>query len=77
MNKYPDKGRRRDKVMSKARRDLDREKQFTLALYPDDARAVRASRTPENEATCTMCGNFCASRGAGKLFAGDLKGDKL
>jgi phosphomethylpyrimidine synthase len=24
-----------------------------------------------------MCGDFCASRGAGKLFACDLKGDKI
>lgn len=77
MNKYPEKGRERDKEMSKARRDLDWQKQFDLALYPEDARAIRASRTPEDEATCTMCGDFCASRGAGKLFAADLKGDKI
>jgi phosphomethylpyrimidine synthase len=77
MNKYPEKGRRRDKEMSKARRDLDWEKQFELALFPEDARAIRASRTPEDEATCTMCGDFCASRGANKLFCNDLKGDKI
>jgi phosphomethylpyrimidine synthase len=77
MNKYPEKGRERDRQISKARRDLDWEKQFSLALYPEDARAIRASRTPEDDATCTMCGNFCASLGAGKLFAGDLRGDKL
>jgi phosphomethylpyrimidine synthase len=77
MNKYPEKGRERDKQMSKARRDLDWSKQFDLALFPEDARAIRASRTPEDEQTCTMCGDFCASRGAGKLFAGDLKGDKI
>jgi len=77
MNKYPEKGRERDKQMSKARRDLNWEKQFQLALYPEDARAIRASRTPEDEDTCTMCGDFCASRGAGKLFAGDLRGDRI
>src|SRR6266702_3784788 len=77
MNKYPEKGRERDKEMSKARRDLEWGKQFELALYPEDARAIRASRTPEDEATCTMCGDFCASRGAGKLFSGDLRGDKV
>jgi phosphomethylpyrimidine synthase len=77
MNKYPERGRERDKAMSKARRDLDWQKQFDLALYPEDAKAIRASRTPEDEATCTMCGDFCASRGAGKLFAGDLMGDKI
>jgi phosphomethylpyrimidine synthase len=63
--------------MSKARRDLDWQKQFELAIFPEDARAIRASRTPEDEKTCTMCGDFCASRGAGELFKGDLKGDKV
>ena len=77
MNKYPENARERDKEMSKARRDLNWERQFELALYPDDARAIRADRTPEDEATCTMCGDFCASRGAGKLFAGDLSGDRI
>lgn len=77
MNKYPQKGRERDKAMSKARRDLDWQKQFGLALFPDDARAIRNSRTPEDENTCTMCGDFCASRGAGELFKQDLKGEKI
>jgi len=77
MNKYPEKGRQRDKEMSKARRDLNWERQFELALYPEDAAAIRSSRTPEDEKTCTMCGDFCASRGASKLFACDLRGDKI
>ena len=77
MNKYPEKGRQRDKEMSKARRDLDWKRQFELALYPEDAAAIRGSRTPEDEDTCTMCGDFCASRGAGKIFACDLRGDKI
>ena len=77
MNKYPEKGRQRDKEMSKARRDLDWKRQFELALYPEDAAAIRRSRTPEDENTCTMCGDFCASRGAGKIFACDLRGDKI
>jgi len=77
MNKYPERGRERDKEMSKARRDLDWQRQFDLALFPEDAAAIRASRTPEDEHTCTMCGDFCASRGASKLFAGDLAGDKI
>jgi len=77
MNKYPEKGRQRDKEMSKARRDLDWKRQFELALYPEDAAAIRRSRTPEDENTCTMCGDFCASRGAGKIFACELRGDKI
>ena len=77
MNKYPEKGRERDKQMSKARRDLDWQKQFDLALFSEDAKAIRASRVPEDENTCTMCGDFCASRGAGELFKKDLCGDKI
>jgi 5-hydroxybenzimidazole synthase len=77
MNKYPEKGRQRDKEMSKARRDLDWQRQFELALYPGDAAAIRSSRVPEDEQTCTMCGDFCASRGAGKIFAPYLQGDKI
>jgi len=77
MNKYPERMRERDKQMSKARRDLNWQKQFELALFPEDAKAIRASRTPEDEATCTMCGDFCASRGAGKLFMSDLRDDKI
>jgi len=77
MNKYPEKGRERDKQMSKARRDLDWQQQFELALFPQDAAKIRASRIPEDENTCTMCGDFCASRGAGELFKKDLRGDKI
>jgi len=73
MNKYPEKGRMRDKEMSKARRDLDWEKQFRLALYPEDAKTIRRSRMPEHEDSCTMCGSFCAAKGAAKLFAKDLQ----
>ncbi len=73
MNKYPEKGRERDKEMSKARRDLDWEKQFSLALYPEEAKAIRASRMPEHEDSCTMCGSFCAAKGAARLFSGDLQ----
>lgn len=73
MNKYPDKGRLRDMEMSKARRDLDWERQFDLALYPEEARAIRQSRMPEHEDSCTMCGSFCASRRASTLFVHDLK----
>jgi thiamine biosynthesis protein ThiC len=73
MNKYPEKGRMRDKEMSKARRDLDWGKQFRLALYPEDAKTIRASRMPEHEDSCTMCGSFCAAKGAAKLFSKDLQ----
>lgn len=72
MNKYPDRGRERDREMSKARRDSDWEKQFRCALFPDDARAIRESRKPADRRTCTMCGQFCANEGSSRLFRDDL-----
>jgi len=77
MNKYPERGRERDKQMSKARRDMKWDEQFELALIPEEAKAIRASRVPEDEETCTMCGEFCAAKGSAKLFDDDLAGDKL
>ena len=73
MNKYPETGRTLDMEMSKARRDLNWDKQFKLALFPEEAKAIRKSRMPENEDSCTMCGSFCAAKGAAKLFTQDLQ----
>ncbi|MCX5898277.1 MAG: phosphomethylpyrimidine synthase ThiC [Proteobacteria bacterium] len=64
--------RERDRDISKARRDLDWEKQFSLALYGDTAAAVRASRKPTSERSCTMCGSFCSMDNCNAYFAGDL-----
>ena len=62
-------GRRdRDMVMSKARRDLDWERQFDLALYGDAARAIRDSRKPASERSCTMCGAYCAMENSNSCF---------
>ena len=78
MNKYKEAGRERDKEMSKARRDSDWDKQFKYALFEDDARNTRKSREPQNERTCTMCGEFCANEGSSRLFKEDLiPGEKL
>jgi phosphomethylpyrimidine synthase len=48
--------------MSKARRSLDWEGQFALAIDPDKARAYRASSQPADKGVCTMCGDFCAMK---------------
>ena len=62
-------GRRdRDMAMSKARRDLDWERQFELALYGDTARAIRDSRKPASERSCTMCGAYCAMENSNACF---------
>lgn len=58
----------RDLNMSRARRDLDWERQFSLALFGGDARAMRESRSPAAEHNCTMCGKFCALAGANRHF---------
>ncbi|MBI5236443.1 MAG: phosphomethylpyrimidine synthase ThiC [Deltaproteobacteria bacterium] len=50
----------RDMEMSKARRDLNWEAQTRLGLFGEAASEIRASRSPENSDTCTMCGSFCS-----------------
>lgn len=60
-----------DYQMSEARRNLDWERQFSLALDPEKARAYRAQSTPEREDTCTMCGKMCAVRNINKILRGE------
>jgi phosphomethylpyrimidine synthase len=49
-----------DYAMSKARRELDWEGMFKLAINPELARQRRISSESANEDVCSMCGNFCA-----------------
>lgn len=50
-----------DYEMSRARADLNWEKQFELALDPKKIRTVRSERSPKKVTeVCTMCGEFCA-----------------
>ncbi len=60
MIKYPERARQWDLDMGRARRELDWEKMYSLAIDPEHARAVRNSRAPEDTDACTMCGNYCA-----------------
>ncbi len=73
--KYPQR-REREKAVALARRDTRWEDHFRHLLFPEEARAVRASRVPENSKTCTMCGDFCAMERGMALFAPDIAGDK-
>lgn len=73
--KYPDR-RDREKKVALARRDTRWQDHFDLLLFPDEARRIRNSRTPENQKTCTMCGDFCAMERGLSLFSEDMKGDK-
>lgn len=54
------KDRKHDWEMSDARRNLDWEKQFSLAIDPETARNIYESRRPKDAKTCTMCGSHCA-----------------
>ena len=51
-----------DNAMSEARKNLDWEKMFSLALDPEKARRYRASSQPNDQDVCTMCGDLCAVR---------------
>ncbi|MCC6502080.1 MAG: phosphomethylpyrimidine synthase ThiC [Deltaproteobacteria bacterium] len=62
----------RDMDMSKARRDLKWEEQFSLGLFGEKAREIRDSRAPMEEDTCTMCGSFCAMDNVEAYFRDSL-----
>jgi phosphomethylpyrimidine synthase len=51
-----------DLEMGRARRDLNWEKQYELAIDPDTARKVRCERAPSDSRVCTMCGDYCAMK---------------
>jgi len=69
--------RDRDRDMSLARRSLDWNRQFELAITGDKPREIRASRQPEDDNSCTMCGAFCATKIVTQYFEDDIEaGDK-
>ena len=57
-----------DYKMGKARRKLDWDAQWECAMDPETAKAIRDSRAPEHEDTCSMCGKFCAVRSMNKAL---------
>lgn len=63
--------RRWDNDMSDARRAIDWEKMFDIALDPEKPRAYRASSKPKEENTCTMCGEQCAVKNMNKILGGE------
>ena len=62
--------RDRDNRMSDARRRMDWEEQFGLAIDPVRPRKVFESAPPANEGTCTMCGKMCAVRTVNTIMDG-------
>lgn len=50
----------KDLAMAKARKALDWQAQYDVAIAPDVAQAKRANRPPSDDDACTMCGDYCA-----------------
>ncbi|MCM8900170.1 phosphomethylpyrimidine synthase ThiC [Caldicoprobacter algeriensis] len=60
-----------DDRMSQARRNLDWEEMFRLAIDSEKPRQYRMESTPEQEDTCTMCGRMCAVRNMNRILKGE------
>jgi len=73
--KFPEK-RELEKNVALARRDSDFAEYFKLSMFPEEMSRIRKSRSPEDEGTCTMCGDFCAMQRGYSLFKDDIRGDK-
>jgi phosphomethylpyrimidine synthase len=63
------KTREADLEMGHARRELNWERQFQLAMNPARARAIREERSPADTEACTMCGDYCAIKIVNKNFS--------
>lgn len=64
---YPG-ARERDNAMAEARKKLDWERMFAVAIDPELARARRDASRPQDENLCTMCGEFCAVKRIGDVL---------
>ena len=63
-----------DKAMAKARRNMQWQDQFSLAIDAERARDIKAKRGNGDEHSCTMCGKFCANDMLKGMFAKDMAG---
>ncbi len=59
-----------DNKMSDARRRVDWDEMFSLALDPDKPREYLKSAPPSTDGTCTMCGKMCAMRTVNTMMDG-------
>jgi len=63
------KKRDADLEMGHARRDLDWERQFQVAMNPERAKQIRDERMPADTDACTMCGDYCALKIVNRHFS--------
>jgi phosphomethylpyrimidine synthase len=57
-----------DLEMGHARKALDWDRQYAVALNPKRAKEIRDSRMPADTDACTMCGDYCAIKIVAKHF---------
>ncbi len=69
------RGREKDLKMSRARKALDWETMFGVALDPEKARRYRERGITEEDEGCSMCGDVCAIRIVAEYL--DPKKDRL
>jgi phosphomethylpyrimidine synthase len=68
MVKLGARAREADLEMGHARRDLNWERQFAVAMNPERARQIRDERSPADTDACTMCGDYCAIKIVNRHF---------
>lgn len=59
-----------DNKMSDARKRLDWDEMFSLAIDSEKAIRYRKESTPEHKDSCTMCGKMCSIRNMNKILEG-------
>lgn len=67
MVKYGAKVRQRDNEMSKARKNLDWDTMFKLALDPETAKLKRSESGISDKDYCSMCGEFCSVKALNEI----------
>ncbi len=74
--KYPNR-RENEKQAALARRDMRWDDLEKYLLFPEVAKKMRADRSPQEEKSCTMCGDFCAMKKGMEVFEKDIQFDKV
>ena len=60
-----------DDKMSDARRRIDWEAMYALAIDPARAKEYHDSLPPSEQHTCSMCGKMCAMKTVNRILAGE------
>ncbi len=65
-----------DDQMARARKNLNWEEQYRLAIDPEKARARRAETNPTDDTVCTMCASLCSIKTGNDDYAELATGEK-